>query len=1158
MAKLAQLFRWLLILLGIALLFLVAYVVVFMFGWPSWLTVFVAALFVLGFWGGNKALDWWKARREARENEAGVAEAGRAEMRGRINSLNKLWRLCVGKLRRSKLRVKGNPLYVLPWYLMLGDSGSGKTSAVKNSRLALPFIDGTELPGGVSQCDWWYMEHAIVLDIPGRYTVHQGAVDKAEWNRLLSLLASTRRRKALNGIVLTIDADRLFRGNSEELRAYGTTLRMRLNETMQRLGLRVPVYILVTKLDHIAGMNHFFRLFPDQMHAQSMGARISGEPAAQQVSHAIRKAFTQVMDNVNRLKLTLLAEYKQQEIHPLAMVFPDELARLEQSLVTWMSAVFEDNPYQENPVLKGMYFSSARQEGMPLSRIVSNLGFDDELHNQQPTRLSLFLHDFFRQAVVRDKDIFYPTARSSKLQVLNQNLGVASWVGANALAALVLTLSFTHNLSIMRQLDEKVPASFALKEEFAPDLQLIDQMREAINNMRAGLEGWWVPWFGLNHSEQVVERFAGIYNSHFWKALLIPMDKDIERSLRRAADGGLSLEQIASHVDLMAKRIKLIRTALDEHDKLVELSVTERPRFLFMIPPQYDNNRDAMSETLATNYLNYLDWQDNSRLLKEELNRELEKLKTLLAQEGIGLDWLVHWADMQEQFPAVAGKDYWGSDPKLTKGEQLYVSRAYTPKGWQAINDFLTEIEAANPLIGRKDRQRFESRYRQNYLQAWQEYLRLFPTGEQVWQGEDKQIELARKLAGDESPYQRLLRTLPEMLEPAMELTTEKDFVPGWMHLVYRYDQLNEVGYQKLLQMGDGVIGQVVKHASKSLGKLKSKLHGNESQETLALQDLKAYKHLRAYRETLTAMGEAVLAQPSAYSLAKESFTEAGAISGEPKQAVNRNFWGQDRLREILGKGSPGEELFWQLLSKQSEQLWGIMLAQAQIHIQGLWQNDVIAQATGLTGWELIDTLQGNNGKVWEFQKQVATPFLDHNNRVGFSPRKLYSRTLRFDADFIALINRGRMGVQSLTNTHRVRLDGRPTGTNARATVQPHKTKLLMTCGSGNQELVNQNYPISKTFNWVPQDCGDVTLEIYVGDLVLEKKYSGYNAFLKFLGDFRNGERSFERADFPMQKSNLAGFGIKNINVSYSFSGHQNALRMGSFGSGEVPNRIFQ
>ena len=66
-------------------------------------------------------------------------------------------------------------LYQLPWYVIIGAPGSGKTTALANSGLQFPLADRfgkTALRGigGTRNCDWWFTNEAVLLDTAGRYT----------------------------------------------------------------------------------------------------------------------------------------------------------------------------------------------------------------------------------------------------------------------------------------------------------------------------------------------------------------------------------------------------------------------------------------------------------------------------------------------------------------------------------------------------------------------------------------------------------------------------------------------------------------------------------------------------------------------------------------------------------------------------------------------------------------------------------------------------------------------------------------------------------------------------------------------------------------------------------------------------------------------------
>ena len=67
-------------------------------------------------------------------------QAGYLELQGR-------WKEAISALRKSHLKKYGNPLYVLPWYMVIGESGSGKTTAIQGADLSSPFAEVSRVSG---------------------------------------------------------------------------------------------------------------------------------------------------------------------------------------------------------------------------------------------------------------------------------------------------------------------------------------------------------------------------------------------------------------------------------------------------------------------------------------------------------------------------------------------------------------------------------------------------------------------------------------------------------------------------------------------------------------------------------------------------------------------------------------------------------------------------------------------------------------------------------------------------------------------------------------------------------------------------------------------------------------------------------------------------
>ena len=78
----------------------------------------------------------------------------------------------LAEMKRAKI---GNRRFLrdMPWYLMIGPPGTGKTTALRQSGLHfhIDLTDDLQGVGGTRNCDWFFTETAVLIDI-------------VEWKRL--------------------------------------------------------------------------------------------------------------------------------------------------------------------------------------------------------------------------------------------------------------------------------------------------------------------------------------------------------------------------------------------------------------------------------------------------------------------------------------------------------------------------------------------------------------------------------------------------------------------------------------------------------------------------------------------------------------------------------------------------------------------------------------------------------------------------------------------------------------------------------------------------------------------------------------------------------------------------------------------------------------
>ncbi|MCS6933199.1 MAG: type VI secretion system membrane subunit TssM, partial [Acetobacteraceae bacterium] len=326
-------------------------------------------------------LAWRARRREAAIVAAATAEdpaaaARRAADAKAAEEEAKLKEKLAAALTRLK-EAKAGRLYDLPWYVIIGPPGTGKTTALENSGLEFPLTEGGRLQGvgGTRDCDWWLTDRAVLLDTAGRYTTQDSdaAADKGAWERFLAVLRKARPRMPLNGVIVAFGVDMIGRLDPAAREAHARTIRSRVKELEKSLGQRLPVYLMITKADLLPGFLEFFDDLDRAGREQVWGVTFPTALPADGAPALFPAEFKALLERLEaRLFDRLQAERGPQQRAMLAGL-PAQFAALEPALQSFLATAFGGSRLDPAPFLRGVYFTSGTQEGTPLDRLAGAL-----------------------------------------------------------------------------------------------------------------------------------------------------------------------------------------------------------------------------------------------------------------------------------------------------------------------------------------------------------------------------------------------------------------------------------------------------------------------------------------------------------------------------------------------------------------------------------------------------------------------------------------------------------------------------------------------------------------------------------------------------------------------------------------------------------------
>jgi type VI secretion system protein ImpL len=279
-------------------------------------------------------------------------------------------------------RKSGHSLYELPWYVIIGAPGSGKTTALLNSGLKFPLEQrvgkgALRGVGGTRNCDWWFTDEAIFLDTAGRYTTQDSdqASDSAGWSEFLALLKKYRARRPVNGVILTINAPDLLTRGASTRETHVDAARSRLEELNRELGIQLPVYLMVTKCDLVDGFAEYFDNLSAADRAQVWGVTFPYDQSlANEGAEAFPPEFDALITRLNERVYERVEAVRDTRRRTKVFAFPQQMATLRESLTQFVTDVFDVRQFAGQILLRGVYFTSGTQHGTPIDRLLGSIG----------------------------------------------------------------------------------------------------------------------------------------------------------------------------------------------------------------------------------------------------------------------------------------------------------------------------------------------------------------------------------------------------------------------------------------------------------------------------------------------------------------------------------------------------------------------------------------------------------------------------------------------------------------------------------------------------------------------------------------------------------------------------------------------------------------
>ena len=326
----------------------------------------------------------------------------------------------------------------LPWYLVIGPQTAGKSALLANSELE--FITAPNLNkkasedfAHISHCNFWFTRDAVMLDVPGRYTddPQNNKNSLLYWQKLLGLLKENLASDTVKGIVITLSMHELISQSKQDQEQQIRSIKQRIQNFVKTLGSNLSIYLVITKMDNVAGFNEFFSYLSGDDRHQSWGVTFK-EANRQNLSHTFTQEYDHLIKRIHDRLIWRLHQERDIQKRTLIKEFPLQMESLKNLFATLVYHLADVAIYREQTCFKGIYFCSSTHTHQAIDRLLPALSSSFALQPVGAARQLIinkpyFIHELFMNHILGDlyspKEV-YPLP-SSTMWMRRTSYGIA-------------------------------------------------------------------------------------------------------------------------------------------------------------------------------------------------------------------------------------------------------------------------------------------------------------------------------------------------------------------------------------------------------------------------------------------------------------------------------------------------------------------------------------------------------------------------------------------------------------------------------------------------------------------------------------------------------------------------------------------------------------
>jgi len=290
---------------------------------------------------------------------------------------------------------------------------------------------------------YWVSNEGLLFDIPGRWLDNKAPIafesawdsvggevsESAEgeeapvaapapspkaarqriWDAFLHLLLDARPRRPINGVIVNFDLIELARMSESARQEAAARIHTHLVTIAEKLGTRFTVHVVMTKLDRFTGFADYFAQVPkgDRKLPFGFSFPVYNELESDKWVEDFGRSIDEFLTLANDDMLDKLYNQREIEGRRNIYIFLRQLASIAPVVREFCRRTLISDKFSTPPLVRGVYFSSARQEGLPFNGLLQRIAM--EYHMNPPTprayngrSIRFFSENLFRDVIFKE------------------------------------------------------------------------------------------------------------------------------------------------------------------------------------------------------------------------------------------------------------------------------------------------------------------------------------------------------------------------------------------------------------------------------------------------------------------------------------------------------------------------------------------------------------------------------------------------------------------------------------------------------------------------------------------------------------------------------------------------------------------------------------